>query len=86
MHKCRNWGVRGGQGPQYFSLETLLIFIHAVQIDTCLMHVMAASTSLLLTSFVKSTTSIGCVSAESNVQVYSNAEEPTRPYIDYFWC
>ena len=37
--------------------------------------------------FVKSTCSIGCVGAQSNAPVYSNAGEPTRPCtsgIDYF--
>jgi len=31
MHRHRN---RGGQGPPYFILETLLLFIHAAQITS----------------------------------------------------
>ena len=44
-------------------------------------------TNVLTRRFVKSTSSIGCVGAESNVPIDSNAWEPTRPCtsgIDYF--
>ena len=42
------------------------------------MHVVAAST-FLNSLGLKSTSSIGCVSAESNAPIYSNAGEPKRP-------
>ena len=32
VHRCRNRGARGARAPQYFTLETLLMFIHAAQI------------------------------------------------------
>ena len=54
------------------------------------MHVVAACVDIpptQLEGFVISTSSIGCVGAESNAQVYFNAGEPTRPWtsgIDYF--
>ena len=43
--------------------------------------------SIRQTSFVKATSSIGCVDGESNAPVDSNAGEPTRPCtsdIEYF--
>ena len=44
-------------------------------------------TNVLTRHFVESTSSIGCVGAESNAPIDSNAWEPTRPCtsgIDYF--
>ena len=60
----------------------LYITLHACFV--CV-HVMAANylciddTKVLTRRFVKSTSSIGCVGAETNVPVDSNAGEPTRP-------
>ena len=76
----------------------LLIFIHAAQITVyyikympracggCKFNMLMRQTSLL--GFVKSISSTGCVGAESNAPVDSNAGESTRPYtsgIELFW-
>ena len=73
----------------HFSLETLLIFIHAVQIAVYDVACMPRACSGCVNSlgFVKSTSSIGCDGAESNAPVYSNSGEHKRPCtsgINYF--
>ena len=61
IHRRRNRGVGGRRAPPIFYPKVLLIFILAAQIavyissHACLVHLVAASTSLLLTRLVKST-------------------------------
>ena len=74
----------GGSG----GAKILLIFIHAVQTAvyyiTCMLHAHGTCILKVLTRrFVKSCCSRGCVGAESNATVDSNAGELTSG-IDYF--
>ena len=74
----------GGSG----GAKTSLIFNHAVQIAvyyiTCMLHAHGTCILKVLTRrFVKSCCSRGCVGAESNATVDSNAGELTSG-IDYF--
>ena len=74
----------GGSG----GAKTSLIFIHAVQIAvyyiTCILHAHGTCILKVLTRrFVKSCCSRGCVGAESNATIDSNAGELTSGK-DYF--
>ena len=61
----------GGQGPP--QCRSLYIYTYA----SCTWRLQIISMGQM--SFVKTTSSIGCVGRESNASVYFNAGEPTRP-------
>ena len=77
-------GGQGGQGPPNILAQDV-INIHTCSVDRCLyivgcmLHARGGCIDVHYSlGFVKSTSSIGFVGAESNAPVYSNAGEPTR--------